>query len=196
MRLTNLGATGIDIGGDLGLQQVQGSTERVAEGLAPQEVRHDRQGQLVEVADELGRVREVGCVVGTARDVAEVDAREAVHRARVAAHGDGFGHDGGDLDEVFGEGNGAVIVDDAEGAAVPRLSVSSLSFVLAAGGGRYQLSGMRSQPGVQDSVPSAASVIAKKDLRVSLSNMPFGYSAEWLDIKAAISDEYRSLVSS
>ena len=32
-------------------------------------------------------------------------------------------------------------------------------------------------------------MIAKKDLRVSLSIMPFGYSAEWFDIKAAGSDE-------
>ena len=52
---------------------------------------------------------------------------------------------------------------------------------------------MRSWPGVYVNVPSAASVIAKKDLRVSLSNMPFGYSAEWLDIKAAGLDEQGSL---
>ena len=39
------------------------------------------------------------------------------------------------------------------------------------------------------SVPSAASVIAKKDLRVSLSRRPFGYSVEWFDIKAAVLDE-------
>ena len=38
-------------------------------------------------------------------------------------------------------------------------------------------------------MPSAASVIAKKDLRVSLSRRPFGYSAEWFDIKAAVLDE-------
>ena len=49
---------------------------------------------------------------------------------------------------------------------------------------------MRSCPGVYVSVPSAASVIAKKDLRISLSSMPFGYSAEWFDIKAAGSDEH------
>ena len=48
---------------------------------------------------------------------------------------------------------------------------------------------MRSWPGVYVKVPSAASVIAKNDLRVSLSSMPFGYSAEWLDIKAAGLDE-------
>ena len=42
-------------------------------------------------------------------------------------------------------------------------------------------------------VPSAASVIAKKDLRVSLSSMPFGYSAEWFDIKAASTDEQGSV---
>ena len=48
---------------------------------------------------------------------------------------------------------------------------------------------MRSWPGVNVSVPSAASVIAKKDLRVSLSSMPFGYSEEWFDIKAAGLDE-------
>ena len=48
---------------------------------------------------------------------------------------------------------------------------------------------MRSWPGVYVSVPSAASVIAKKDLRVSLSRRPFGYSAEWFDIKAAVMDE-------
>ena len=56
----------------------------------------------------------------------------------------------------------------------------------------YQLSGIRSYPGVHDNVPSAASVIAKKDFRVSLSNIPFGYSAEWFDIKAAISNEHNA----
>ena len=69
-----------------------------------------------------------------------------------------------------------------------------LWFRLAAGldawaGDGYQLSGMRSCPGVHDKVQSAASVIAKKDLRVSLSSMPFGYSAEWFDIKATVSLE-------
>ena len=58
-------------------------------------------------------------MVGAAGDVAEVDAREAVHRARVAAHRDGFRDDGGHLHEVLREGDGAVFVDGAEGAAVP-----------------------------------------------------------------------------
>ena len=65
-------------------------------------------------------------MVGPSRDVAEVDAREAVHGARVAAHGDGFGHDGGDIEEIFCEGEGAVIVDGAEGAAVPRVVRSAV----------------------------------------------------------------------
>ena len=59
-------------------------------------------------------------MVSPTRDVAEVDAREAVGCARVAAHGDGFGHDGGDPEEVLREGFGAVLVHHAEGAAVPR----------------------------------------------------------------------------
>ena len=53
-------------------------------------------------------------------------------------------------------------------------------------GRRYQLSGMRSQPGLYESVPSGASVMAKKDLSVSLSSRPFGYLVEWLDISAGM----------
>ena len=45
---------------------------------------------------------------------------------------------------------------------------------------------MRSWPGVQVRVPSVASVMAKKDFRVSLSRMPLGYSAEWFDIRAGM----------
>lgn len=120
MRLTNLGATRVDIRRNLRLQQAQRSTKRTSKGLAPQEVRHDGQAELIKEADELGRVGQVGRVVGAAGDVAEVHAREAVHRACVAAHGDGLGDDGGDLEEVLREGDGAVLVDHAEGAAVPR----------------------------------------------------------------------------
>ena len=74
---------------------------------------------MVEEADELGGVGEVGGLVRAAGDVAEVGAREAVDGPSVAADGNGFGDDGGDLDEVLGEGDGAVFVDGAEGAAVP-----------------------------------------------------------------------------
>ena len=35
-------------------------------------------------------------------------------------------------------------------------------------------------------MPSVASVMAKKDFRVSLSRMPLGYSAEWFDIRAGM----------
>ena len=36
--------------------------------------------------------------------------------------------------------------------------------------------------------------MAKNDLRVSWSSMPFGYSVEWFDIKAATSDEHEIVI--
>ena len=58
-------------------------------------------------------------MVGAAGDIAEVGAGEAVDCAGVAADRNGFGDDGGDLQEVLGEGDRAVFVGGAEGAAVP-----------------------------------------------------------------------------
>ena len=58
-------------------------------------------------------------MVSAAGDIAEVGAREAIDGPRVAADGNGFGDDGGDLQEVLGEGDGAVFVDGAKGASVP-----------------------------------------------------------------------------
>ncbi len=197
LSLTNLRTTRIDQGRNVRLQQIQRARQRRPQRLAPQEVRHDGQGQLVEEADGFGRVEEVSGLVGAAGDVAEGDAGEGVDGAGVAADGDGGGDHGGHLEEVVGEGEGAVGVCGAEGAAVPGGGVgwvSGCGYGWGWGGGRggwwYQLFGMRSWPGIQVRVPSGASVMAKKDLRVSLSRMPFGYSAEWLDIKAAVSDEH------
>lgn len=85
------------------MQQVQCPSKRGAERLAPQEIRHDGQGQLVEVADELFRVGEVGDLVGAAGDVAEVGARKGVDFAGIAAHGDYLGDNGGHLHEILGE---------------------------------------------------------------------------------------------
>lgn len=118
-QLTYLSAARIDERRDLRLQQVQRPAKRVAERLAPQEIRHNGQAQFVEVADEFLRVGEVGDLVRAAGDVAEVGAREGVDLARVAAHGDDLGDHGGHLYEVLGEGYGAVVVDGAEGTAVP-----------------------------------------------------------------------------
>ena len=118
-KLTNLRTTRVHKWRDLTLQQTQRAPEGVAQRLAPQKVRHDGQGELVEEADELGGVGEVGGLVRAAGDVAEVGAGEAVDGPGVAADGNGFGDDGSDLDEVLGEGDGAVFIDGAEGAAVP-----------------------------------------------------------------------------
>lgn len=112
----------------LARQQTQRPSKRSTQGLTSQEIRHDGQGQLVEVADEFGRVGEVGGLVGSASDVAEVGAGEGVCGARIAAHGDGFRDDGGDLQEVGREIGGTVFVDEAERAAVPGRFGSAVAF--------------------------------------------------------------------
>lgn len=101
------------------MQQIQRRSQRRAQRLAAQKIRHERQSDLIEVAHELGRIPQIGGVVGASGDIAEVDAREAVDFSRVAAHRDGFWHDGGDLDEILGERCGGVFVYCAEGAAIP-----------------------------------------------------------------------------
>lgn len=71
---------------NLRLQQIQRPSKRTAKSLAPEKIRHDCQGQLVEEADKLCRVCEVRGLVGAAGDIAEVDAREGVYFAGVTAH--------------------------------------------------------------------------------------------------------------
>ena len=112
------------------LQQIQRSSKRTAKRLTPQKIGRDCQGQLVEVADELFGIGEVGCLVDAAGDVAEVDAREGVDFSRVAAYREGLGDDGGHLHEICGKGRCAVFVDGAEGAAVPGFALA-IVFVLA-----------------------------------------------------------------
>ena len=81
---------------------------------------------MVEEADEFLRVRKVGTLIDTAGDVADVDAREGVDGAGVAADGEGAGDDGGHLHEVGGEDGGAVVVEGAEGAAVPGVGLDNV----------------------------------------------------------------------
>ena len=107
------------------MQQIQRCTERISQRLTPQKIRHDGQRQLVEEADEFRRVGEVGSLVDAAGDVAEVDAGEGVDFAGVAADREGLGDHGGHLHKVCGEGRGGVVVDAAEGAAVPELGLDN-----------------------------------------------------------------------
>ena len=64
-------------------------------------------------------------MVDAAGDVGEVDAREGIDCAGVAADGEGLGDHGGHLHEIGGEDRGAVVVGGAEGAAVPELGLEN-----------------------------------------------------------------------
>ncbi len=101
------------------MQQVQGSSQKSAQGPTPQKVGYHGKTELIKETNKLAGIQQVLRVVCSTRDIAQVDAGEGVGGPGIAAHGYGLGHRFGHFDQIQGEQRRSVFVLGTEGAAVP-----------------------------------------------------------------------------
>ena len=101
------------------LQERQRPSQRRSQSLAPQEIRHERQSELIEEANKLGWVQEIRRVIYATSDVTEVHASEAIDRAGIAADGDRFRYYRCNFHEIQSEVGRVVVIFCTKRTAVP-----------------------------------------------------------------------------